>query len=578
MKNLSLPILIATFLVFDACVKAAEKVTVKLTVLNSMERIAQNQEPVGETQVHIKAARNEVESFQVAVSAIDENIKVVKVAVSELSGKDGKISKENIILFREEYVRARKSSPRAELPPGLYPDPLVPFINPVTGEPIEPRSESREKWGAPVVTKGFEMYAVPFDVWKGHNQPIWVDVHIPNDTHAGIYKGTFTVTLKKNTTASVPVTVTVWDFTLPDGPTHKNHFGTVQNAGRFFGADPKSDKYRDIAMRYCKLMAEHRINPPLPRNLLPSMNSDGSLKITPEHHEALKKFIMDFHVTDFEIPRAPVKDATTTNRDKAARYYQGYHQYLKENGWDKRSYIYMHDEPNLKENYEEVLEHGKLAHQAAPEMRCLVVEQTYLQDPAWPDIDPAVDIWCPLFSFIDRDSINAKITHGDEVWSYTALSQRAPRYHPDYEKVKSCDPPYWHIEQPLTAYRVPTWINWQYKITGLLYWSTVTTVIDPWHNPAFSHFGVHFNGEGYMIYPGAPAGIDGPVSCMRLKNIRDGMEDFEYFALLEKSAGREAVTKIVSTVAPEWWNSAKDPKAFNIARDLIAEEILKSKK
>ena len=573
-----LPVLIVIFLVFVNCVEAAEKATAKLTVLNSMERITQNQDPFGETQVYIKAARNEVESFQVIVSATDENIKVTKVEVSDLTGKDGKISKENITLFREEYVRARKSSPHTQLPPGLYPDPLVPFINPVTGDPIEPRSQSREKWGGPTVTKGFEMYAVPFDVWKGQNQPLWVDVFIPKDSPSGEYSGKLTVTIKNGSIVSVPVTLTVWDFALPDGPTHRNHFGSVHDAGRFFGIDRKSDKYQDVAMRYCKMMADHRINPPLPRNLMPSMNSDGSLKITPENNEALKKFITEFHVTDFEIPRAPIKDSTTTNRDKAVRYYQGYHQYLKDNGWDKRAYLYMHDEPNLKENYEEVLAHGDLAHQAAPGMRCLVVEQTYQQDPTWPDIDPAVDIWCPLFAFIDRDSINTKIAHGDEVWSYTALSQRAPRYHPRYEEVKSCDPPYWHIEQPLAAYRVPTWMNWQYKITGLLYWSTVTTVIDPWHNPAFSHFGTHFNGEGYMIYPGVPAGIDGPVSSMRLKNIRDGMEDYEYFVLLEKSVGREAVTKIVSTVVPDWWNFSKEPKAYITARDLIAQEILKSKK
>ena len=86
----------------------------------------------------------------------------------------------------------------------------------------------------------------------------------------------------------------------------------------------------------------------------------------------------------------------------------------------------MLDEPNLKENYQTVLDLGAVAHEAAPEIRCLVVEQTYKQDPSWPDIDPAVDIWCPLWAFIDSASIDSKLKHGDEVWSYTALSQRAP--------------------------------------------------------------------------------------------------------------------------------------------------------
>jgi hypothetical protein len=112
-----------------------------------------------------------------------------------------------------------------------------------------------------------------------------------------------------------------------------------------------------------------------------------------------------------------------------------------------------------------------------------------------------------LWSFIDRKTINEKIAGGDEVWSYTALVQRSPRYHPEYENVKDLDPPYWHIDRPLTVYRVPTWINYQYGITGLLYWSTVTTVIEPWWNPAFAH-PRHYNGGPPMAgsIPVSPAG------------------------------------------------------------------------
>ncbi|HUS72685.1 MAG TPA: DUF4091 domain-containing protein, partial [Sedimentisphaerales bacterium] len=212
-----------------------------------------------------------------------------------------------------------------------------------------------------------------------------------------------------------------------------------------------------------------------------------------------------------------------------------------------------------------------------PELKCLVVEQTYLQDPSWPDIDPAVDIWCPLWSFIDEKTINEKISHGDEVWSYTALVQRSPRYHPEYEKVKGLDPPYWHLDRPLIVYRVPTWINRRYNITGLLYWTTITTVIEPWLNPAFSHYGIHFNGGGFLFYPGLPCGIDGPVCSMRIKNLRDGMEDYEYFTILEKLKGKEIVEKIVNTVAPSWWNFSKDPGKFLAAREKLAEEIVKRK-
>jgi hypothetical protein len=585
MKNRTF-ITIFFFMILSSYGYASGSERIVLTALNSAERISQDQKADGADAVKISSARNEVESFQVVVSAPKENINVTKVDISNLAGPGGsKIEKNNIKLFREEYVRVRLSTPRAELPPGLYPDPLVPFINPVTNEPIEPLNESRKRWGEPVKTSGYDMYAMPFDVFKGQNQPLWVDVHVPKEVPAGTYSGTLTVRARGGISEQIPITVTVWDFTLPDGPTHRNHFGSFGNVARYFNVKRNSDRFKQIEMRYCRAMSEHRINPPIPSYMLPQVNDDGSLKIIPERHAALKEFIAKFHVTDFQIPRArfarlpgstlrsDYKTISPENRIKAQRYYREFYKYLKDNGWEKGAYLYMLDEPNLRENYEQVLVLGRLVHEAVPQLKCLVVEQTYPQDPSWPDIDPAVDIWCPLWSFIDRESINNKIAHGDEVWSYTALVQRAPRYHPQYQTVRNYDPPYWHIDRPLTEYRIPTWINYQYNITGLLYWSTVTTVIEPWYNPAFAH-PRHYNGGGFLFYPGAPCGIDGPVTSIRLKNLRDGMEDYEYFAILEKLTDKKTVKKIVDAVAPNWWNFSKDSNEILAAREKIAQQIL----
>ncbi len=337
-----------------ACSSAGEKIT--LRALNSMERIGQNQKHAlsvvegtyvhrapygGAATVNISSARNEVESFQVVVAAPKENINVVKVEVSDLIGQDGsKIGKGNIKLFREEYVRVRMSTSRAELPPGLYPDPLVPFINPITGKSIEPLTRTRKRWGEPVTTSGYDMYAVPFEVFKGQNQTLWVDVHVPKNVPAGIYSGEFRVWAKGGISDHIPIAVTVWDFTLPDGPTHRNHFGGFSNIRRYFNIERGSDRFKRIEMRYCQAMAEHRINPPIPHYLLPQVNDDGSLKIIPERHKALKEFITKLHVTDFEIPRAPFarlpgstlspdyKTISPTNRRKAQRYYYSVHARL----------------------------------------------------------------------------------------------------------------------------------------------------------------------------------------------------------------------------------------------------------
>ena len=581
----SLLLLVVSSVLLTATAPAAERSAVGLTALHAMERILQHEAPFGTPAAEIAAARNEVESFQVVVAARDQNLRVTSVTLPELVGEGGaKIPGDRIKLYREEYVRVRLSTPRAELPPGLYPDALVPFIDPVTGKPIEPFSQRRERWGEPLVTTGNDMYAVPFDVFAGQNQPLWIDVHVPKGVPAGVYRGTVRVSTDRGK-AELPVTLTVWDFDLPDGPTHCNHFGGFWGIASVFGVKYNSDEFREIEARYCEAMAEHRLNPPLPSRLLPQANPDGSLTIDTNRHAALRAFIEKLHVTDFEIPSSPFGRLphSTTNanyktvppdqREKALRYYRDYYQYVKANGWADRAYVYLLDEPNTAENYEQVLVLAEIVHQAAPELKCLVVEQTYPHDPAWPDIDPAVDIWCPLWSFIDRETVNQKLKQGDSVWSYTALVQRSPRYHPAYEEVREKDPPYWHIDRPLLVYRVPTWINRQYGITGLLYWSTVQRVIEPWYNPAFAH-PRHFNGGGYLFYPGVPCGIKGPVASMRLKNLRDGMEDYEYFVLLERRAGAAAVQKIVDRIAPTWWGYTRDPKALYDARRELAAAIL----
>jgi len=592
-NTLSRIFLSAVLLVFAALAHTAtaeqppQKLT--LTALTSLERIGIDEHPTGPAAVHIYAARNEYESFQLVLTAPTQTLTITAVHPSDLIADDGsKISKENFTLFRPEYILVRRPTPRAQLPPGLYPDPLVPFINPLTSKPIEPRRQFRKtnRWGEPITTVGYEIYALPRELFKGQNLPIWVDLYIPKNARPGTYHATFTVRAAGGISARIPLTLTVWNFTLPDGPTLRNHFGNFRNITHYFNAPADSDRFRRIEQRFCAALARHRINPPIPRHLLPKINTNGSLTISSKQHQALAEFIARFHLTDFEIPRPSFaslphstlrpdyKSITPENRRKAIRYFRDFYAYLAKHQWQNRAYLYLWDEPNLRENYEQVLALGELVHQAVPQLQRLVVEQTYPQNPAWPDIDPAVDIWCPLWAFIDANSIRQKIAHGDEVWSYTALAQRAPSYHPQYKTVKDHDPPYWHIDQPLLAYRIPTWINYRYDITGLLYWTTLTKVLAPWYNPALSHYSKHFNGGGFLLYPGTPCGIDGPIPSIRLKVLRDAMEDYEYFILLEKLAGKRATKNLVSKIAPTWWAWAKDPRAILTAREQIARRII----
>jgi hypothetical protein len=64
---------------------------------------------------------------------------------------------------------------------------------------------------------------------------------------------------------------------------------------------------------------------------------------------------------------------------------------------------------------------------------------------------------------------------------------------------------------------------------------------------------------------------------MLMKNLRDGMEDYEYFAILEKLTDKKTIKKIVDTISPNWWDFSKDPDEFLAAREKIAQQILNLK-
>ena len=321
---------------------------------------------------------------------------------------------------------------------------IRPWFPSSTRSPASRSSPGGDQGARSVDGARHDMYGVPFEVFRGQNQPIGSTCTCPRRGGGRLQGSAPRSHTQSGDRTAGPLTV--WDFALPDRPTHRNHFGSFRTVGRYFNAEPGSDKFREIEMRYCRAMAEHRLNPPIPGYLLPEVNKDGSLTISPERHEALKQYLAELHVADFEIPRAPFarlsvaatgpdyKQVPPDQRAKAQRYYREYYDYLKRSGWEKDAYVYLWDEPNIPENYEQVLVMGQIVHEAVPELKCVVVEQTYPHDPSWADIDPAVDIWCPLWAFIDRGTIERKIAGGDEVWSYGAGPAGA-RYHPQYEQV-----------------------------------------------------------------------------------------------------------------------------------------------
>src|SRR5205823_5176976 len=122
--------------------------------------------------------------------------------------------------------------------------------------------------------------------------------------------------------------------------------------------------------------------------------------------------------------------------------------------------------------------------------------------------------------------------------------------------------PSYMIDITPVANRIMPWLAWKYDIKGELYFhmnEAFSRSADPW-NDVTLHGG---NGDGTLFYPGKPALIGGktdiPIESIRLKLIREGLEDYEYLFLLSKYQGREAPSRFVDRVVTNAYTYDRDP-------------------
>ena len=104
-----------------------------------------------------------------------------------------------------------------------------------------------------------------------------------------------------------------------------------------------------------------------------------------------------------------------------------------------------------------------------------------------------------------------------------------------------------------------------------MFWGVNWLTYDPyeygWHSyihqsdtPGKSYYVRYPNGDGFLAYPGAPIGHDGPVSSVRLEQAREGCEDYEYLYLLrDLTAKARAAGK----------DTAAGEKALSLAAGLV---------
>ena len=445
------------------------------------------------TAVTIEAAGNEHEAAQIIVIPVDRDLTGVTWGVEPAPPI-------RLTVAPVGYVKGDNPElVTAESPSEWWPDPILDFLD-------------------------------TSDCPAGEVQPLWVSAYVPPGTQAGIYTSKLTVSASGCEAKSVELRVRVFGFDVPREQHLKTVWGMNEaNFARFYG-----DTYGEsLAWKYFQLFLDHRMAPAdLYRSKPTGKKGEDSV-----YHlasvDALKRLRAAgsswWNVGYVVAPKHMPKEFSNYEEylQACVLWFGDELKRVRAAGWPEGSYgIYFLDETK---------EFGKLA-RAAEIMRehfpgvplmTTGYDRSYGVDKKSPVAD-LLDIWVPLTPRYQEDQ--AKILDGRKLgkkaWWYVCVGPRGKRelnWFTQYPAIRArllMGAAAWKYQPDgFLYYRVAGWIYHDRPITA----GPMTDWMPRYH-PNLP------DGDGQIIC----AGPSGPLTTVRLENIRDGMEDYEYWWLLQQ--------------------------------------------
>jgi hypothetical protein len=528
----------------------------------SLDKVKPNDTPGQLKPISIAAARNEYESFQIIVTAGSESLSNVDVAVSNLtSSTGGRISKKNIHIYKVAYINLAEPS-NLDGGTGEWPDALVPKVD----------DYAKEKRNA-----------FPFSVSAGRNQPVWIEIYVPGNVSAGEYRGQVSITAQNQQTKKIEFKLTVWNFTIPATSSLKTAFavGTPNGLakGHFGTAEVSPNDKLELMKVYTLAQLKHRVSNDA--CTYPEPGFDGT-QIDWRSFDKNWGPFLDGTVLPNGARLTSIRVAEQ-NSDLKELFYKLYAEHFKEKGWFDQLFHYTADEPDPS-TFQALRERADSIHRGAPDMRVLVTTEVN------PVLDGAVNIWVPIINYVEnkegfgrptenrRDTYFNTISEGNELWWYQACFSHGCGV--SITGDASLDSyftgwPSYMIDTPAIYNRIMEWLTWRYDVSGELYFLSTYAYFDgdPWTNQFY--FGG--NGDGTLFYPGTPDRIGGrthiPIESIRLKMIRDGMEDYEYFKLLADKGQKGFVDSQVAAIAPKTYDWSQDPERLLSVRNILGNQL-----
>jgi uncharacterized protein (TIGR03382 family) len=522
------------------------------------EKIRPDAQARADQTTSLGAAKNEFEAFQVVVTGPATG---VSASASALTGP-GTIAAPR--LYREDLIDVQQAS-GADGATGRFPDALVPDVDEMVGE---------------------KRNAFPFDVQAGESRAIWVELHVPPDAKAGDYQGAVSVVTHDGVT-QVPVHLAVWDFALPSTSSLKSAFGMTYAGLPAGHGGASGDALAAIRERYGRFALDHRIS-------IHNVWDDGKQNDW-NHFDWTWGPLLD-GTAKTQLAGAKLTSMSAGANVWSVSEHQAWAAHFKGKGWFDRLFQYTCDEPPLTCQWSDVANRAAVAKQADPAFRTLVT--TDMDQATWnSDGGKSVDVMVPLVNFMDdrpasaygkgpsgekRSKYDAFLASGKqrELWLYESCMSHGCGStvdigNPTADEMYYTGWPSYAIDASATQARALEWFSFRWGATGEFYYETTTAYgHDAWSN----QWDFSGNGDGTLFYPGTPSRIGGqtdvPVASIRLKMIREGMEDFEYLKLLTDAGDAAGAKQIAQALFPHPWQSDVKPADLMAARETIARKIL----
>jgi hypothetical protein len=389
------------------------------------------------------------------------------------------------------------------------------------------------------------------------NQPVWLQVSVPQGTAPGVYSGSVDVLADGNTTA-VPISVTVYPVTLPALNQVKGALLTA------FNMNPQT--YGNEVQKLYGIPADQSL-PGLfdffsSYRLSPNNWGYGNPKSKSGYSSSRKWWLdksgqmisavgsprrfrsMWIPLSNNRWPKSAYVAGLSPYKPQTwCRYLKSVHGFWQKHGWLGAAfpYVYGLDESGAK-LLSTVQRSAKTIHSCFAGGHLVITgNPSSANKPLWNGGKDDADVWSVLASryygeytnpsqHTPRAAANLNLIdkvrkHGKQIWAYTYPS--GANQTPGYAATEPVSDPRMFVD----------WAALE-GITGILY-GEGTTSYSLKTNPLSS---LTQSGAFVLVYPGK----DGPVPSARLEELREGIEDWAILDVVRKKHGAGQVRKLLS--------------------------------